>query len=1154
MNKLKTIFFPFISVILVLTLFSCTSDEREKDVTSEEYRDAVSSFYLGIAASQTDEALFASTKMEEVVESYPREPAAWTNLGVFALRQGNYELASERLELALELAPGHPDILFLSGILESRRGDIERSVEILQRAADAPPQNLKILHMLASEMARLDVDSYSGEIRALYEKMHSLRPDNQVIILEMVRIAVREENVTLASEYLERIRSSIYEIPDDISEQLAIIDDAISEERIEELTVELAFLENAMSSLPEYQASLAEVQLPTSNIGFVLTNFIGLPEADVRAAEPDTSLAFNEEELEIDLIHPSTVKSVVLTEEGPPQLVTISGNQAFIESDIELDFPGGAGDYVSPHSIAEFDYNYSFLNDLVLAGDGGLRLYQQNSDGTFDDVTSEMNLPQSVTGNTYFGVWPADISMDGDLDLVLAPLEGAPVVLRNNGDGTFTPLDLFPDVEAPVYFHWADLDADSDPDAVFLDREGRLQFYMNERTIGMVRRDVLPVSTEIAAITVADINADSHFDIMVLKNDYSVHRVFYNRESGDWLAETLAEPADCTVELSVDSARLFTPDLDNNGRFDLLATSPANSRIWLADETGNFKLQADGLPGGITSVTDLNGNERLDLLGISENQSYQLLNSGDKNYGSRSIRVQASGAEGDQRINSYGIGGEMEVRSGLLYQKQQITNPIVHFGLGMYDEAEMLRIIWPNGSVQAEFAELGMGTTIFNEQILKGSCPWLFTNNGEGIQFITDILWRSPLGLRINDQETAGVVQTEDRVKIPGEMLIPTDGYYDVRVTAELWETHFFDYVNLIAVDHPEGTEMFIDERFAIPPPDLDIRLTKAPEPVAGVRDDKGNDVSDIIKEIDGKYLAAFEKTKYQGVVKEHHLEVELGDNPPKEGPLWLLASGWIRPTDSSINVALSQGSNQAPKGLKVEVPNGKGSWETVHADMGFPAGKTKTIMIDLQDIFPDNNDRRLRLTTTTEIYWDAIRWAEGLDESEFIKQNLQPGKMELAFRGYSEWNRADSLSPKLPNYNIISGTAPRWSDLVGHYTRFGDVTELLERVDDRYVIMNAGDEMKLRFTEAEAPAEGMTRSFVFVSDGWEKDGDYNTIFSKTVLPLPSHNDPDYNTPPGTLFDDPIFRQNKQDWVEYHTRYVTPDPFRSAINFSSSDE
>ena len=39
------------------------------------------------------------------------------------------------------------------------------------------------------------------------------------------------------------------------------------------------------------------------------------------------------------------------------------------------------------------------------------------------------------------------------------------------------------------------------------------------------------------------------------------------------------------------------------------------------------------------------------------------------------------------------------------------------------------------------------------------------------MRFVTDFLWRSPLGLRINAQDTAGVTQTEDWVKIRGDQL-----------------------------------------------------------------------------------------------------------------------------------------------------------------------------------------------------------------------------------------------------------------------------------------------------------------------------------------------------------------------------------------------
>jgi hypothetical protein len=101
--------------------------------------------------------------------------------------------------------------------------------------------------------------------------------------------------------------------------------------------------------------------------------------------------------------------------------------------------------------------------------------------------------------------------------------------------------------------------------------------------------------------------------------------------------------------------------------------------------------------------------------------------------------------------------------------------------------------------------------------------------------------------------------------------------------------------------------------------------------------------------------------------------------------------------------------------------------------------------------------------------------------------------------------------------------------------------------VDDRYVIMNAGDELRLRFREAPPPARGLVRDFIVVGDGWVKDGDYNTSFSRTVLPLPTHPTGRYDAPPRQLEDDPVYRQHSDDFAEYHTRYVTPDNLRDAL-------
>ena len=47
----------------------------------------------------------------------------------------------------------------------------------------------------------------------------------------------------------------------------------------------------------------------------------------------------------------------------------------------------------------------------------------------------------------------------------------------------------------------------------------------------------------------------------------------------------------------------------------------------------------------------------------------------------------------------------------------------------------------------------------------------------------------------------------------------------------------------------------------------------------------------------------------------------------------------------------------------------------------------------------------------------------------------------------------------------------PRWADMAGRYTRFGDVRPLLTAADDRYVIMKGGDAVRLEFDAAVAPA-----------------------------------------------------------------------------------
>jgi len=459
----------------------------------------------------------------------------------------------------------------------------------------------------------------------------------------------------------------------------------------------------------------------------------------------------------------------------------------------------------------------------------------------------------------------------------------------------------------------------------------------------------------------------------------------------------------------------------------------------------------------------------------------------------------------------------------------------------------VIRVIWPNGSVSAEF-EAKADQDVQTEQRLKGSCPFLFAYDGKRMAFVKDAVpWGSAIGLRINTLGSAKIAATEEWYKIGRDQLVPHDGFYDLRFTAELWEVYYYDYLALMTVDHPAGTEVFVDERFVIPPAKLALTAVETPHPIIRAGDDTGADVTEIVRTVDGRTVDSFGHGQYQGVTRDHYLEVELGGDAPTTGPLYLIAQGSIYPTDSSINVALSQGKRWRARGLSLEVPDGHGGWKVVRDNLGFPAGRRKTILIDLANVFGPGTPRRVRLRTNLEIYWDAIEWARGLPDTPLETTLLQPTMADLHYRGYSVIDKASASGIEVPDYEQLSGTKQRWRDLTGYYTRYGDVRELLARIDDRYVIVNSGDEMALRFPERPAPAPGWLRDFVIVGDGWIKDGDYNSTFSRTVQPLPHHSERDYTTPPGKLEDEWTYRHHPEDWQNYHTRYVTPEVFSHAL-------
>src|SRR5260370_30325255 len=159
----------------------------------------------------------------------------------------------------------------------------------------------------------------------------------------------------------------------------------------------------------------------------------------------------------------------------------------------------------------------------------------------------------------------------------------------------------------------------------------------------------------------------------------------------------------------------------------------------------------------------------------------------------------------------------------------------------------------------------------------------------------------------------------------------------------------------LMTGDHPAGTDIFVEERFVVPPSKLAITTVETPHKIARAVDDDGNDVTGTVSTLDEKYLDNFGRGRYEGVTRDHYVEIDLGDDTRQSGPLWLIAKGWLHPSDSSINVAISQGTQEQAKPLSLEVPDGNGGWVVAEPNLGFPAGRKKICLFDLSHVFRPN-------------------------------------------------------------------------------------------------------------------------------------------------------------------------------------------------------
>jgi hypothetical protein len=447
---------------------------------------------------------------------------------------------------------------------------------------------------------------------------------------------------------------------------------------------------------------------------------------------------------------------------------------------------------------------------------------------------------------------------------------------------------------------------------------------------------------------------------------------------------------------------------------------------------------------------------------------------------------------------------------------------------------------WPNGVPQTAYFP-GSDQDVVESEMLKGSCALAYTWDGKRFRFVTDAMWRSalgmPLGLMGSTSAFAPAGASQEYLRIPGDALAPRDGRYVLQLTEELWETAYADEVKLLAVDHPDSVEVLVDEKF-VPAGAVKLRLfqiAKRMLPLSAT-DERGNDVLPELRQNDDLYVSNFTPTKYQGVVQPHDLVLDLGE-AAGDSATYLFLRGWIYPTDASINVALGQQSSIKIASPSLEVRNAEGRWHTVIADIGFPSGKNKTIVVDLAGKFL-TADHHVRIRTNMQIYWDQAFVSRDLATAPVKTTTLAPLSADLHSRGFSRmYRKGGRYGPYWFAYDDVAKKSP-WRPIEGAFTRFGDVLALLRNPDDMYVIMGPGDEATIEFDASSARSlpPRWKRDFLLYTDGWIKDSDLNTAFGTTVGPLPFHGVQSY--PFGRTDAYPTDAQHQRYLREFNTRVV----------------
>jgi hypothetical protein len=689
----------------------------------------------------------------------------------------------------------------------------------------------------------------------------------------------------------------------------------------------------------------------------------------------------------------------------------------------------------------------------------GVQVYRQFGPLLFSDITSTSGIPASL--DNAHSVTMGDWNRDQNMDVIASRKEAPPLLLEKQRGGPLVPREQTNWV-AGVIFSIGDFDNDLRPDLAVV-RDGKIGLCFN--------------GGEQKQIAVSG-NADFH--------------------------------------------QLVAVDYDNDGWLDLWAIGES-MRVWRNVGLSGFQEQTaqlglDKFVGGAVSeihFADFDMDCDSDVVVALANGGLRYLRNEGGNANSQ-VKVQLYG----NRSNASGIGCKIEIETGGLRLSRTVHRLPVEVGVGKYQKLDSFLVHWfnwPQGSAEVTF-NCKVPLFALELTIQEGSCPYLYAWDGKGFRFVTDILGAAPLGLPIAEGRFIEA-DSEELVWIGNEQTFPArDGKYQLQITEELREVLYLDEAKLVVVDHAPGTEVHSTDKLlpGKPFPQGKITILHKERPLQSAlqlnlnpnltRPD-GQDVTSALKTVDGRRVSPLQLRvpQLRGLAEPHALILDFGPLDTAK-PLVLVMNGWLRFGGGMANVAASHDPSLPFPFPTLEAEVAPGTWKAVDVTVGAPAGKTKTILVDLDGKL-EPGTHRLRLTQAFEIHWDRIALMEKQLNAQTTITFIAPSDVDLHFRGFSPPKNLPADWPLTPGYDTVSSNS-YWTIIPGGWcTRYGDISELIAFRDEGLALINSGDELTLKFVAGSLPPKpaGSVRDFFLYVDGWDKDSDFHVAAGTKVEPLPFH-------------------------------------------------